>query len=214
MFSCCAHARAAARLFSRLSHCYLWRYRLLGLERSQRQLTAGLEKVGLNGARLLEIGCGTGFLLQHLLEQGASQAVGVDLSSAMLAEAETQARRRGLLGRVRYVQGDFLDLAANLEAADIVILDKAICCYPDAEALLIRAAERARRAMALTYPRLTPLNRCGVRIVNRFLSLTGSDFRIYLHSPQAVDGWLIKAGMAKAYQAETPVWLTEVFIRL
>lgn len=213
MFPCCVHSQAAARLFSRLSRYYLWRYRLLGLERSQRQLVAGLAEIGLTGARLLEIGCGVGFLLQHLLERGASQAVGVDLSAAMLAEAETQARRRGLSGRVRYVQGDFLDLATNLEPVDIVILDKVICCYPDAEALLTRAAEHARRAVALTYPRLTLLNRIGMQAVNRCLAWVGSGFRTYLHDPQAVEAWLSQAGLTKAYEAKTLVWRTEVFIR-
>ncbi|MFN3920314.1 MAG: class I SAM-dependent methyltransferase [Methylohalobius sp.] len=214
MFSCCVHAQAAERLFSRLSRYYLWRYRLLGLERSQRQLVAGLEKVGLAGASLLEIGCGIGFLLHHLLERGASCALGIDLSSAMLEEAKAQARRRGLSERVRYVQGDFLDLAENLEPVDIAILDKVICCYPDAEALLTRAAERARRAVALTYPRLTWMNRLGVRTVNGLLALSGSEFRTYLHDPQAVEAWLSQAGLAKVYSAKTLVWQTKVFSRL
>ncbi len=213
MVSCCAHAKAAERLFSHFAKAYRWRYQLLGLARSQRQLAAGLEQAGLQQARLLEIGCGVGCLHQQLLERGARRVIGVDLSARLLAEAQAMARRRGLEERVRYVQGDFLDLAGTIEAVDLVILDKVICCYPDAQALLTCAAEHALRALALTYPRLTPLNRFGVEIVNHLLALGGSDFRTYLHAPQAVGAWLGQAGMVKAFKAETWVWLTEMFVR-
>lgn len=213
MFSCCAHAKAAERLFSHFAKVYRWRYQLFGLERSQRQLAVGLEKAGLPGARLLEIGCGVGFLHQWLLEHGARWAIGVDLSARLLAEAEAMARRRGLDGRVRYVQGDFLDLAGAIEPVDFVILDKVICCYPDARELLTQAAGHARRAVALTYPRDTPLNRLGIRIINRFLTWVGSEFRTFLHDPSAVAGWLAEAGLEQAVEAQTPVWLTQIFVR-
>lgn len=211
---CCAHDHAAARLFSRLARWYRFRYHWLGLEASQRQLVAGLARIGYQKASLLEIGCGVGWLHQWLLRHGAAAAVGVDLSPALLAEAEALAREQGLEGRVRYLTGDFLQLAASIEPADLVVLDKVICCYPDARTLLRRAAAKARRAVALTYPRIHLLSRAGVAWLNRFLALVGSDFRVYLHDSHAVASWLAEAGFRKADEACTWLWLTQVFTQI
>lgn len=211
MLACCAHAKAAERLFSHFAKIYRLRYQLFGLERSQRQLAAGLANAGLHGARLLEIGCGVGFLHQWLLEQGAYQAIGVDLSARLLAEAKALARQRGLDKRVRYVHGDFLALAETLEPVDFVILDKVICCYPDARALLRQAAAKARRAVALTYPRIHRISRTFAFCLNRLLAIGGSDFRVYLHDPDDVEAWLAEAGFRKATADCTWLWLTQVF---
>lgn len=68
---------------------------------------------GLDGrGRLLDAGCGTGkltFLLKPLFEQ----AVGVDRSAAMLAEAERQAKRQGIAG-ISWVLGTAEDAGADL----------------------------------------------------------------------------------------------------
>ncbi len=211
---CCVHARAAAGVFSRLARWYRWRYRWLGLERSQRCLVAGLAGIGYRGASLLEIGCGVGWLHQWLLRHGAGTAVGVDLSPEMVAQARRLARRQGLARRVRYRVGDFLDLAPTIEPADIVILDKVICCYPDAEALLAEAVARSRRAVALVYPRTHRLSRMLHALFNACLAWLGSDFRTWLHDPADVARWLAEGGMGLAYRTFTWLWRVEIFTRV
>ena len=156
MFSCCVHTQAAARLFSHLAKLYVWRYRLFGLARSQLKLIAGLERIGYRAASLLEIGCGVGWLHQWLLKHGAARAVGVDLSPEMVAEARRLALKQGLAAQTSYLIGDFIALAESIEPVEIVLLDKVICCYPDANVLLIQAASRARRAVALTQCAASP----------------------------------------------------------
>ncbi|BCX89585.1 hypothetical protein MIN45_P1958 [Methylomarinovum tepidoasis] len=211
---CCAHDQAAAAVFSRLAFWYRQRYRWLGLERTQRQLVVGLAKFGYQDARLLEIGCGVGWLHQWLLRHGAASAVGVDLSPRMLAEAEALARTYRLERRVRYLGGDFLDLADRIEAADIVLLDKVICCYPDATALLRQAIAKAERAVALTYPRRHRLNRLLHGGLNRLLAWLGSDFRTYLHDPAVVERLFLEREWEKRFEAKTVSWLTQVFVQV
>jgi hypothetical protein len=70
--------------------------------------------IGFNGATLLDIGCGIGYLHQRLLQAGASSAVGVDLSAKMLEEARAQAREQGLTERTDYREGEFVELAHAL----------------------------------------------------------------------------------------------------
>ncbi len=211
MFSCCCHARAAGGLFSRFARYYRYRYRWFGLEHSQRQLLRGLERIGYHGASLLEIGCGVGYLHQWLLKHGAAKATGVDLSPVMLEEARQLAREQGLGNKVFYRQGDFIELSECLDSADIVLLDKVICCYPDAEGLLARASEKAGRVLALTYPRAHPLNRFGMGALNLLLSLSGSDFRTWLHDPEHIEKYLSDLGWKKSYQANSLIWLSQVY---
>ncbi len=212
MFSCTCHARAAGGLFSRLAKYYHHRYRWFGLERTQRQLVKGLDLIGCQGSSLLEIGCGVGYLHQWLVQRGASQALGVDLSERMLDEARLLAREQRVEDRVSYRQGDFIDLSQDLENADIVILDKVLCCYPDADTLLTHAAKHANQGLGLTYPRVHGLSRIGMGILNRLLAWAGSDFRTFLHDPAHIEQYLAELGWEKAYEARTLLWLTQVYV--
>jgi ubiquinone/menaquinone biosynthesis C-methylase UbiE len=57
------------------------------------------------GARVLEIGAGTGFITSILVELGFA-VEGIDLSEAMLAVARSNLEKAGLGQRARLVQGD------------------------------------------------------------------------------------------------------------
>jgi len=69
------------------------------------------------GARVLDVGCGTGRLLARALARGAAAAVGIDGSAAMLARAARRLEGAVAAGRARLVQadldGDWPTLPAN-----------------------------------------------------------------------------------------------------
>ena len=92
-------------------------------------------------------------------------------------------------------------------------LDRVVCCYPDAEALLRGAAERARRLLAFTYP----LDRWYVRILfaleNFWLRATGKRFRAFVHSPQRMGEVLEAAGLVRASRRETLTWVLDLYRR-
>jgi cyclopropane fatty-acyl-phospholipid synthase-like methyltransferase len=129
--SCCAHANAAGRFFSFFARRYHKRYLKQGLEKTQQQLVAGLDQAGYDKATLLEIGSGVGYLHQHLLKHGADNAIGIDLSQKMLVEAQLLAKAQGLDHQVVYLHGDFLNLVSDIDNAEVTLLDKVVCCYPD-----------------------------------------------------------------------------------
>lgn len=214
MAACCTpYARSTGRCFSRFARRYRRRFERRGLEASQRQLVAGLEAAGFAGASLLEIGSGVGYLHQLLLERGAATATGIDLAPAMVEQARDRARARGLEGRTRYLCGDYLALAQEAGAADVTLLDKVVCCYPDVEALVQASLARTRRVYALTYPRDRALVRLAVGAAALALRALGSDFRPYVHDPERIRGWITAAGFTQRWEARTPVWLTQVFAR-
>ncbi|MFC4004062.1 class I SAM-dependent methyltransferase [Prauserella oleivorans] len=69
------------------------------------------------GARVLEIGCGSGYGTQLVLERfGAGSVDAVDLDPAMIEHAGRRLARYG--DRVRLVQGSATDLRAALDAED------------------------------------------------------------------------------------------------
>ncbi|NIR32807.1 MAG: class I SAM-dependent methyltransferase [Gammaproteobacteria bacterium] len=213
--SCCAAGTADTdRFFSRLAPFSRLRFRLFGFERSQKQLMAGVARSSLAGASILEVGCGAGHLHQALLQgSGADRATGVELSARMLEAARAAARSQGLSERTDYRHGDFVVLASSLPDADVTILDKVICCYPDADTLLARALERTRRICALTYPRDRRLTRVTAELQAKLLRVAGSTFRPYVHDPQRVERIIASYGFTKTYEAQTAVWLTEVYSR-
>jgi len=198
-------------LFSFFARRYRKRFTRKGFEPSQKQLLAGLRQAGYGGKMVLEIGSGVGHLHQTLLEQGAQSAVGIDLASSMVEEAEAWAVERGLSERTRYYQGDFMNMEEPLEAADVVILDKVVCCYPDADGLVHKSLSKTRQVYALTYPRDRWYVRAGIAFGAFLMKLIRSDFRPYLHDPLQVEQWITESGFEKTYSENTLIWLTQVF---
>ena len=214
MAGCCGGTTGGiGRCFGHFSRRYTRRYERRGLEATQKQLVAGLEAIGFDGRSLLEIGCGVGYLHQHLLLHGAATAVGVDLAEAMLAEARSLAARQGLAERVRYVPGDFQVMAPDLDAADITLLDKVVCCYPDGLGLMAAAIGRTKRACALTLPRRHWFNRVAARLGAGLFRVVGSGYRPFIHDPAAIDRQMRAAGFEPAFEARTMIWLTRIYRR-
>lgn len=211
---CCHYdAGTTGRLFSRFSWLYCRRYRRRGPDPTQQQLIAGVGQVGWRDRTILEIGSGVGYLHQWLLQQGARLATGVDLSRTMLQRARALAVENGLQDRTRYLHGDFVALSDRVGSADITILDRVICCYPDATALLEHSLPRTHAACALTYPRIHLFNRIGVALGSALMWLLRIDFRNYLHSPQHIEQLMARHGFSKAFEDHTALWLTQVFVR-
>jgi len=211
--SCCGHNRATSRFFSWFAGGYRKRYEKKGFEQSQKNLLQGLQQAGYQGATVLEIGSGTGNFHQSLLLKGAATATGVDLAPKMLEQARIWARDRDLESRVDYRLGDFVDLAKDVDVADVTVLDKVVCCYPDADSLVHRSLEKTRRVYALTYPRYMLFTRVMSKIMGAIFWLVRFDFRNYIHNPELIASWVNDAGFRRIYQNHTLLWLSEVYVR-
>lgn len=213
MSASCCHSQSASRIFSFFAHSSRRRFEKKGFEPSQQHLLAGLEAVGYDGATILDIGCGVGHLHQSLLEKGAESAAGIDLAPKMLLEAQSWADARGLGDRVRYLEGDFLELDEEVAAADVCLLDKVVCCYPDAPGLLQKSLEKTEKVFALTYPRDRWFVRLGTRLWNAVLWLIRSDFRTYVHDPALIERSIVGAGLKKHFEDQTAAWRTQIYLR-
>jgi SAM-dependent methyltransferase len=213
--SCCAAINAdTGRFFSRFAGLHRLRFRLFGFERTQRQLLRGIRAGDIEGTTLLEIGCGPGYLHRALLRLGASRATGVDLSEGMLDIARAGAKADGLAERTTYVQGDFAQMASEVPDADVVVLDKVICCYPDWGRLVDRSLPKARRLYAFTIPRDRMLTRAGLKAMRWGLHRIGCCYQPFLHDAAQIDARILAGGFRRSYEARTAGWLTRVYARV
>lgn len=210
----CCHCQGVDSVFStRHVRRELKRYRRKGARETTKLLIAAIEAEGVQDSNLLDIGGGIGPVHHELLKSGVGTAVAAEASTAYLSAAEEEARRQGHTDRVTYRQGDFVELAPELESADIVTLDRVICCYPDMESLVGLSLGKARRIYGLVYPRDSWWTRMGIRLLNLVLWLSLNPFRVFVHPEPAVDALIRSAGFERRYLRRTPAWQVVVYRR-
>ncbi|RPJ25460.1 MAG: methyltransferase domain-containing protein [Chloroflexi bacterium] len=181
-------------------------YRRRGPAAQTKLILQAIRSLNLRDAELLDVGGGIGVIHHELLEDIVDHATHVDASSAYLQEAKAEAARRGHDRHVRFIHADFTDVAPDLPKADIVTLDRVVCCYPDFRGLLKAAADHSRRALALTYPRETWYLRIGLRIANFFQRLRRDPFRVFLHPVAEMDALLKREGFERVSMRRLFVW--------
>lgn len=160
----------------------LRRYRRKGLDQLERRMVVSAAGGGIVGARVLEIGGGIGTIQVELLKAGAESGEVVELVGAYEPYARELAREADLEARTRFRVADVLEPTGIVEAADVVVLNRVVCCTPDGIALAGEAARLARRTLVLSFPRNVRWVRAGVRVANAGLRVIGRSYRIFLHS--------------------------------
>jgi SAM-dependent methyltransferase len=193
MSSCCNHGLADV-FTEATSRKDAERYRRKGLPARARKL---LRAIGSPRDRTtLEIGIGAGGVTVEMLRRGAAHATGVDAIPGQIAAARQLAEEFAVADRAEFVLGDFTE--RHVANADIVILDRVICCYPDWRALLAAASARADETLAMTYPRDVWFMRVigwGMRL---FWMLRRSEFRFRVHPVVQMHAFLKDQGFTMA----------------
>lgn len=206
MVSCCQCEDIATQFGAKTARRELTRFRRRGPIRSTSLLIDDLRSTDLRDALLLDVGGGIGAIHHLLIGSAANEAVHVDASSDYIDAARQEATRRGHADRVRFVQGDFTRVATTLPPADIVTLDRVICCYPDMAALVSAAADKARAVLGAVYPRDAWWMRSAVKVINLVMRARRSTFRVFVHSPDAIDAVLRRHGLERRTRRRTAAW--------
>jgi magnesium-protoporphyrin O-methyltransferase len=186
------------------------RYRRKGLDGTARRIVAFLRERGLEGRTILEVGGGVGALEIELLRTGAARAVNVELSPAYDREAAELAREAGVADRIDRRHGD-LATGTFAAAADVVLLHRVVCCYPDPDALVGAAAEHARSYLVLSFPRESTLTRAGAVLANLWIRRIG--FRVYVHPARVILGAAERQGLRQAFEHRGRLWHLAAFER-
>jgi SAM-dependent methyltransferase len=205
MLTCCRPETYGAFFSEKGARRALRRYRRRGLDRLSTQIAATVRERGVHGRTVLEVGGGIGALEVALLEAGAERATNVELSPEYEEAAAELARERGVEHQVERRVGDFV-AEPDVSDADTVVMNRVVCCYPDYEALIGTAADRARRLLVFTFPRERRLVRWAFGLMNLWLRLTRTGFRGFVHPTQAMLEVAQRRGMTPVVQRRGAFW--------
>ena len=189
------------------------RYRRRGLDRTQRRLVGFLAERGIEGATVLEIGGGVGELQVELLRRGADRATNLEISENYEAEAAALLRETGLADRVTRRLHDIATAPDEVDQADVVVLHRVVCCYPDYEKLLGAAAGHARRLLVFSHPPRNLFIRALHGMENFVRRMQGNDFRAFAHPPVAMVDVVRANGMTQQYRHHGLAWNVVGFTR-
>lgn len=206
MPACCDPHEYDAVFTSKYATRTARKLRTSGLDDMAGRMVGFLAHQGIQDATVLEVGGGVGGLHLELLRRGASHATNLELSTAYDVEAVRLLDDAGATGRVERL---IADLAAEPEVvprADVVVLHRVVCCYPDFQRLLSAAADRARRAVVFSYPRPHLLTRAQTALENLSYVARRQTFRTFVHSPQAMVGVLADHGLEVAQTGQNAMW--------
>jgi SAM-dependent methyltransferase len=182
-------------------------------------MVEALAAAGLAGRTVLDAGCGSGDLALAALERGASRATGFDLGSGAIEIAVGFARERGLSDRARFEVGDASTSA--LPRSDVVVLNRVICCYPDATDLVANTLT----ATGDVYAYSAPVHRGLVGSFNHLLTWASNGwyalrrrkyrgFRVFIHDLDDIDATVRRAGFTPIHrQRRRVVWDLAVYRR-
>jgi 16S rRNA G966 N2-methylase RsmD len=181
-------------------------YRKRGLGKTAEKIVEMVAQGGVQGATVLEIGGGVGEIQLELLRRGAASATNLELSPGYESEAAALIEVAGVSDRV---QRRLVDIAMDpgaVEPADIVILHRVVCCYPDVAKLLGAAADHARHQLVFSHPPRNAVSRAVVATQNLLFRAVGRDFRTFAHSPDAMLAVLAEHGLQLRAADSGRVW--------
>ena len=210
----CPHCEGADAIFDQKTAASDLRdYQKGGAGGTTKRLLDAIKAAGVSGLSLLDIGGGIGVIQHELAAAGVERVTDVDASRAYLRMAREEAERRGYAENASYVHGDFVALSPQIDDADIVTMDRVICCYPHVEALVESAASKARRIFGVVYPRDLWWIKLGMPVMNFFLRLQGTAFRGFVHPSATVERITASHGFRKVAQHDGWLWQVSVFAK-
>ena len=180
-----------------------------GLGRRQKLFLEAL-RGRTEGRSVLDIGCGIGGLGLSLLERGAAHVTFVDVSRDYLAAARDLAKEQGVGENADFTEADFMQ--TDLSPADIALLDRVVCCYPDAPALLRKAAAHSQ-TLVFSYPRPVWWTHLAGRLLNVGMRVWRKEYRFYVYDEDALLEAAKTSGHAFKGRRSVGVWHSATFER-
>ena len=182
------------------------RYRRKGLDGTSRRIADLLKERGVEGKSLLEVGGGIGAIQIELLKAGIARAINVELTPTYEEAADQLVREAGVADRVERKVTDFAEAVPDVDVADFVVMNRVLCCYPDMPKLAGAAAERARRALVLSFPNDRWWTRLGLTVVNLGFRVFRVQFQVFMHSPKLILATVERHGFTTRFNQRGMVW--------
>ena len=191
----------------------LKRYLKKGPSKTTTMLLDAIHKIDVQGLDFLDIGGGIGAIQYDLIKAGASGGTSIEASSAYIDVVKDEILQNSLAETVSFKYGDFTTMASDVNSADIVTLDKVICCYDDMSDLVGLSSKLARKIYAVIYPREVWWTKLAVLMMNFYTRIKGCSFRTFIHPTQKVEEIIFGNGLKRNYYATTLIWQVAIFTK-
>ena len=189
-------------------------YRAHGPDPSTRALLDAISVADIRGRTLLDIGGGVGAVQHELLRLGVASVQEVEASTAYATACRAEAGRQGHGDRIAHLSGDFGSRADAVDPADIVTLDRSVCCWHDPLTLIDQSAAKARWLYGLVYPRDVWWVRYGWRYLSNLRQvLKRSGLRLSTPRTNDVERILARHHLRLRRRTHVGVWQVAVFVR-
>jgi 2-polyprenyl-3-methyl-5-hydroxy-6-metoxy-1,4-benzoquinol methylase len=182
------------------------RYTREGLDSTSRRIVELLTRRGVDGLTLLEIGGGVGALQIELLRLGIARAQNVDITPTYEKTAGELLRSAGLEDRVERRVLDFAESGDDVVAADIVILNRVLCCYPDMPKLTAVASAHCRQVLVLSFPKDRLWTRAALAVANLLLRATRRHFQVFVHRLERILAVAKQQGLMTTFNQAGRFW--------
>lgn len=210
---CCKNNVIERQFDKNLAAKKLRRYRAGGIGRQTGMLVDSIKALGIEGYSLLDIGCGLGSIGIELLESGLAAVENIDVSSSYLEAAETEYKRRNLIDKTNFTHGNFVEIAGNVSTADIVTLDKVICCYDEVERLIKLSCGKTSKFYGVIYPRDNWWVKAAIGLENLLRKIKGSTFKLFVYPAEVVENLIMEQGLSRVYYKATIAWQIVIYGR-
>jgi 16S rRNA G966 N2-methylase RsmD len=206
MSDCCSPKGYRSIFSEKRAHAEARRYRRRGLDRTSRRIAELLKQQGIVGRTLLEVGGGIGAIQIELLRAGITRAVNIELTPTYEEAAQGLLREAGLEARVDRRVMDFAEATSEVEAADIVIMNRVICCYPDMPKLAGAAADHTREVLVMSFPKERWWTRAVISVADLALRVARQQFQVFLHPPDKIFATAERHGLKSVANQTSFFW--------
>jgi len=190
------------------------RYRRKGLDGTSKRIFDFVRERGVEGKTLLEVGGGIGAIEIELLKAGMARAINVELTPTYEAAARELLVEAGLTDQVERRVMDFAQAGPGVETADVVVMNRVICCYPDMPKLASAAAERTGEVLVMSFPNRRWWTRLGLTVANLGFQVVRMQFRVFLHSPELIQAAVQQHGFRTRFNERGLLWQVNAFERI
>ena len=187
-------------------------YRKNGLDATSKRIYDLLKARGVDGATVLEVGGGIGAIQIELLKAGAAKVVSIELTPTYEEVATQLLREAGLEDRVERRVMDFANAGDAVEAADVVVLNRVICCYPDMPKLAGAAADHTKGVLVMSFPR--EWTSVGLGMANFGMWALRQGFHIFVHRHEQIAETAAQHGLKRTTDAPGFIWQVASFARV
>ncbi|HET7338657.1 MAG TPA: SAM-dependent methyltransferase [Candidatus Dormibacteraeota bacterium] len=206
MSDCCTPKGYGWVFSERSAQSQARRYRRRGLDGPSRRIVDYLKKQGIDGRTVLEVGGGIGAVQLELLKAGAARATSIELTPTYERVAAELLAETGFTDRVERRVLDFAQASDQVPGADVVIMNRVVCCYPDMPRLTGAAADHAQQTLVMTFPKHNWWTRAGLGAGNVMLWLARREFHIFVHRPADIIATSRAHGLRPVFDDSGVLW--------